>query len=166
MPDEHVHCPECGCLLPELQERIRGLERDLVAKRSRIAKLEGDRAHKAESSPHYRDALEVLEHWRTHCAPKTKELNGKRLENTIERLKGGYTKDQLMVCVLGYASKPYWRRFVRSATGKRDELRIDARIIFASAEAVDTGLALFADSMDEGLMAKTAVERTQLELGL
>ena len=172
--DEHIACPDCGSVIDHvvdpLYQRIADLEDELAAKRRRIGNLEGDRKRKPQLDPLYQKAMEVLEYWRERLAPRTKELNGVRLEKVLARLHGGYDVGELMLCVLGYASKPFVTRFGRSATGQPNERHVDAELIFRDAKHVDAGIAMAAAVRDEAravdLVKLTPVGRLHRQLGL
>jgi hypothetical protein len=147
--DGIVACLDCGCvhddataLVAQLRADVENLERELRTKRSKIKQLQGDAAHKAQSSPHYQTALRVLSFWKHICLPSAKELNGKRLENCIARLCGGYNENSLNESVLGYSQYPYIVDRRRSAMGEPHEWAADAEMIFRSAKFVDAGIRL------------------------
>jgi hypothetical protein len=165
-----VACPHCGSVLGELQMHIAGMERDLAAKRRRIAALEGEVKRKLREDPMFPQAMEVLERWRKELAPRTRELNGQRLTHCLARLHGGYTKDELIISVLGYRNKPYVTSSGRSAHGRDSERHVDAELIFRDAKHVDQGMAMAAQSEDIEQQIRTErmtpVARLQLRLGL
>jgi len=164
--DELVACRECGCvhqeateLVARLRADIRNLEADLRGKRSRLAEMRGQQAAQAQGSPEAAVANQILLEWRRVLAPKTRELNGARLEKTLARLRGGYTADQLRQCIAGYARRPYViGNGRRSPVGKPSERRVDAELIFRDAQHVDTGIALELDESSDWLPLE-AVER-------
>jgi hypothetical protein len=174
--DEHIACSECGCVIDSivdpLYQRIADLEDELAAKRREIGKLRGDRKRKPELDPLYSQAMEVLEHWRERLAPRTHELTGVRLEKVLARLHGGYDMGELMLCILGYASKPYVGRSGRCATPAHpnDRRHVDAELIFRDAKHVDAGIAMAAAVRDEAravdLVKLTPVGRLHRQLGL
>lgn len=149
----HV-CSECGSVLPEVQaalavcdervgvlaEDVENLERELRAKRAQIKALRRDQDHKLRTDPFYDQALEVLEHWRSMCSPNTRELGGKRLENTLARLKGGYSVSELKLAATGYSMRPFVVSGKRSSEGRKENWYADAELVFRDAQKVDAGI--------------------------
>jgi hypothetical protein len=157
----HV-CAECGAMNPAAEDAIRGrdeqiailiedvgnLERELRVKRAKIRQQKAEQDDRLRNSDVYADAMEVLERWRRDVYPAARELGGKRLENAIARLKGGYSKSELIRCVSGYALKPYIVNGVRSHAGTRDQWHADAELLLRDARHVDAGIRI-ADHADE-----------------
>lgn len=147
-------CPECGAVLSGLpsmlasrdeqieiqREDIQNLERELRTKRGQIRKLREDQDAALRDSPQYEAAMEVLTFWRKMCAPKARELSGKRLEAVMARLRGGYAAAELKQAIVGYAARPYVTQGRRTATGASDDLHVDAELIFRDAKHVDLGI--------------------------
>lgn len=157
-PTDRVFCVACGTiheeatmLLEQLRRDLDGAERDLRAKRRQIAELRGEQYAQLTASPHYGDAMEVLEDWRLELAPKTKELGGKRLLNVIARLKGGSTVDDLKNVVRGYKLMPYVVNGRRAQHGRPGEKKVDAELIFRDASHVDQGIAWVEERQQEQL---------------
>jgi hypothetical protein len=178
MNDELIACDDCGCLNHQamaLREQLELAERDLRYARVEIAKLKDERAQSPKASPHYSDAMEVLGYWKQLCAPRTKELNGKRLEKAIARFNGGYDMAQLKLAVFGYSRRPYVTVGGRSSKGLPVQRHVDAELIFRDAKHVDAGIEMAEDELAGGVVAfgqprgpvpPTPVERMQLRLGL
>ncbi len=151
-PDEPPQaCPCCGSvaccaempvLIAELQEKIRAIEGDNSTKATTIRRLKRETDAQLKASPHYPQAVDVLEYWRKTCYPKAVELGGERLRKVLERLKAGYTVEQLKRAVDGYAAFPYVVDGRRMPQGTPARRYIDAELVFRNAQKVDAGLAL------------------------
>jgi hypothetical protein len=148
--EEHgVVCAACGVqdleatkALADAQERIRGLENELAAKRSQITRLRGDQDSQQRGSPFYEAAMRVLEKWRELCMPTARELEGERLKITLARFNGGEIEERLMKCVEGYSRYPYTVNARRVRTGPKDAWYADISTIFRNAGRVDKGIRL------------------------
>jgi hypothetical protein len=159
--EKPVHlCDACGTLNEEaaariaaleeqvavLSEDVGSLERELRGKRAQIKRLKADSDAAIKNDPRYATAIVVLKHWKKACAPNARELGGKRLENCIARLKKspqakeGYTAEELMRAVDGYALKPYMVNFKRSHVGTQEDWKADAEFIFRDPQKVDAGI--------------------------
>lgn len=156
-----VCCPDCGLVNDWATEQIRMLERELRSMRSKLARLEGERAKSPKQHAHYREAMEVLEFWRQRLAPRTKTLNGKRLIAVLARFDEGYDKTDLELAVMGYVNRPYVTRHGRTTQGSPWERRVEATLIFRDPEHVEQGWAM-AGQVHE---PRNGVERLQLALG-
>jgi len=121
-------------------EDVENLERELRSKRAQIKALRRDQDQRMKTDPQHDNAMEVLEHWRTLCAPKTRELGGKRLENVIARLHGGYSVTELKQAASGYASRPFVSNGKRVADGRKENWYADAELVFRDAQKVDAGI--------------------------
>jgi len=137
-------CPECGSVLPEISQRIEGLEeslrlaeRDLRGKRSLVARLRGEQ--NAARPPEYEDAMEVARYWRDTIRPTAKELNGPRLINTIARLKH-YTAEDLKKSIWGYYCCPYVHEGERVPVGPEKARYDDLELIMRDAKHVEKGI--------------------------
>lgn len=149
-----VACGECGSvnepatqLLEQVREQLALAERDLRAKRSQIAALRAEQDEAYSSRPQFADAVTVLTYWREKIMPGAREIrSGDRMGHTIARLRGAagskYTKEDLLVCVDGYAKFPYVTRRGRAGSGLPAEWRADAELIFRSPRHVDDGMRL------------------------
>lgn len=147
-------CPECGSVSVALQDALRArdevietqredignLERELRGKRAQIARMRGEQDRSVREEPHYATAMEVLLYWRQRCAPRTRELRGKRLDNCIARLRAGHSPETLRRAVDGYAARPYVVNGRRTDRGHKDDWRADAELIFREVRYVDQGL--------------------------
>jgi len=171
---EVIACLECGAVHPEamrLVEENEGLKHLVASQAGQIKRLSGQQAKAPEADPLYPIAMEVLEAWKEKHSPGTRSLTGGgRPEAVLARLHEGYTKEQLIVSMLGYTSKPFLRYGRRSATGKEADREIDAARLFASADMVDRGLRLAAEAGQEmvavDLAKLTPVGRLHRQLGL
>jgi hypothetical protein len=101
-----VFCPACGTIhetatlrLEELQGTVAALGIEVARKQGTISRLRKQQAN--EHPPEYDDALEVAEYWREMLFPTARELNGPRLQNTIARLKAGYSPEDLRKSIWG-----------------------------------------------------------------
>jgi putative DNA primase/helicase len=126
---------------------VANLERDLRGKRSQIKRLRADQDEAMRDSPQYDDAIDVLKHWQSVCAPNAKELTGKRLENVLARLKA-YEPAELKRAASGYALKPYVVNGRRTHDGGKSDWRADAELIYRDAGHVDTGLRIMDHAED------------------
>ena len=140
-------CPHCGCVIEGMvpEEDLNNAEKDLRVMRTKVTRLETDARKRAEQHKHYEDAMEVLEYWKECCAPRTRELNGKRLSHCLARFDGGYDKLLLKRSVYGYSRRPYVTEHGRQEQGARGQRHVDARLIFSDAEHVDKGLEIAAE---------------------
>ena len=172
---EPIGCPQCGAYLEqvtrernELLQRIEDVQTELAVKIGTIRRMRGEQVRKPEESPHYAEAMELLEYWRQLCAPKTRELKGPRLEKALARLNGGYDVANLKLAVFGYSRRPYVTIGGRSAKGLAMQRHVDAELIFRDAKHVDMGLAIAEDELERSpdLTALTPVERMQMRLGI
>lgn len=170
--EENLHvCGECGCLLPKVQtalavrdERIETLledvenaERELRAKRAQIKALKRQQDQRAKSDPKYEDAMEVLEHWRMMCAPNSRELGGKRLENVLARLNNGYGVAELKLAANGYAARPYVVNGKRVSDGHKENWYADAELVFRDAQKVDAGIRMATMGASERTPSNTSM---------
>jgi hypothetical protein len=164
---EHgVVCPECRCLLPEIESYVADLAAELASARVGARRQRGEQRKHSESDPLFGEAMEVLALWKELCAPRTKELNGPRLEKTLARLHHGYDKVDLIRCVHGYASRPFVTPLGRSARGLPGQRHVDAGLIFGDAKHVDAGLDLFERlQAKERRLPKSINERSLSEFG-
>lgn len=140
---EAVFCPQCGTMLDDIAARLAEAEQTVIGLSSELAKkvgqnkrMQGQRAN--GHPPEYDDAMEVAEYWREMLAPRTKELQGPRLEKTIERLQGGYGKDDLKQAVYGYWCKPNVMDGKRVRRGGKRHA--DLELIMRDAGRVDRGI--------------------------
>jgi hypothetical protein len=166
-------CSECGGenahaeqavaerdeLLAVAREDIANLERELRVKRAQIARMRAEQDGALQNHPHYAAGQRVLQHWKKTCAPKARELGGKRLDVVLARLNGGYTEADLKRAVDGYGMRPYVVNGKRAAAGARDDWWADAELIFRDAKHVDAGLRIadHADDLQSALTAPAAV---------
>lgn len=127
-------------VIATLEEDIANLERDLRSKRAQNRRLKAEQDIMLRQDEHYSDAMDVLHHWKRECSPNARELHGKRLENTIARLRGKYTPDELKRACDGYALKPFVVNGRRTHEGPKDSWQADAELIFRDARHVDAGL--------------------------
>jgi hypothetical protein len=146
-----IACADCGtvledatALVDELNEEIALRDRELGQARVQIARLRKAQSKGLEHDPRYAEAQDVLNTWRLLCAPKAKELGGKRLRVTLERLHGGYSAADLSLCVVGYSRFPYVVDAQRSAVGSPDQRYVDPETIFATPKRVEKGMELAA----------------------
>jgi predicted Rdx family selenoprotein len=150
---EVVFCPECGAVLAAFQElldakseAIADLHQQNIGLLAKVSRLRGEQLDKRKSDPRFEDAQAILELWRELLSPKARDLNGKRLENVLARLKktphskDGYVVEELMWSIRGYALKPYVVNGRRTATGTADDWHADAELIFRDAGKVDQGI--------------------------
>jgi hypothetical protein len=175
MTDVRVVCPECGCLNEKMTEELQAAWAMILRQEVTIKKMREEQRRKPQAHPRYEEAMEILRYWQAQCAPRTKELSGDRLVNCLARLDGGYDKGQLMWAVMGYAKRPYLTRSGRSARGRPTQKRVDARLIFKSAEYVDAGIEIAneeiarqAERVQTGPSGhpQKAAERIQMALGI
>lgn len=114
----------------------------LIGKARQNKALQSQQAKDPKAHPHYRVAMRVLTEWKRLCAPRAKELNGPRLKNVLARMDHGYTEDDLMKCVRGYARYPFVVDGRRVPVGPADKRYVDAELIFRDAKRVDAGIAM------------------------
>ena len=149
--DDAVFCPSCGLvhddattLVHEQQQDILRQAHELSCQKGTITKLQNGEGtvYAMRLSPAYPAAMRVLRGWQSKCAPNTRELEGKRLEHCLARLRK-YNEDELDTCVDGYARFPFLvGRGQRSNVGTPAQWRADAEMIFRTAEKVDQGIRL------------------------
>ncbi len=152
-------CTACGVLLEAESEQITELEETIKnqavqpsRKQGEISRLKGERAE--AHPPEYADALEIAMYWREKVAPLARELEGERLRLTIDRLRGGYSKEELRRAVFGYSCRPhreYGKRLRMTEGGKWDA---DLETIMKSAKTVDVGICIANEEMrhDQGIL--------------
>lgn len=155
-------CPECGVLLERhvatiaaTRDELEHTQKELAIARATISRMRGDQASRQKQNPHHDEAMEVLEHWRQLCAPRTRELNGTRLKNCLDRLDHGYTVEDLKASVEGYAAFPFVVEGRRSPHGSKRQRYIDAELIFRDAKHVDAGLNLRPPDGENGYVGVT-----------
>jgi hypothetical protein len=151
-------CPECGSVLPDLGELYDAAKETIAQQARTISRLRNEQRKQPTTHPRYGDAMEVLELWRQLCSPRTKELNGPRLQGCLDRLDHGYGVEDLKRSVVGYGRFPFVQRGMRAMSG--GARRVDARLIFSDAEHVDEGIAL-ADRFEMQLPGRIA-DRSKL----
>lgn len=136
-----------------LTEDVGNLERELRSKRAQIKQLRREQDRALKSNAHYDDAMMVLRRWKSKLSPNARELGGKRLEQVIARLTGGYSPDDLMRAVDGYAFKPFVVDRRRAREGGREDWHADAELIFRDPQKVDAGIRLCAelDALEQAL---------------
>jgi hypothetical protein len=149
-----VFCTACGTvhddatsLFKEQGEKIEDYRLDLEGKRRKIKVLEGDTRQRSQNHPKRPVALRVLTRWRDLCAPGVKELEGRRLDNCLARLKY-FSEADLNLAVDGYSRFPFIvGKGRRSPFGTPKEWRADAELIFRDAEHVKQGMDLAQDQV-------------------
>lgn len=168
-PPKHAFvCDACGVIhgsrsdvatIGSLRNDIANLERELRGKRVAMQRQRVTQNAAIQNDPLYDDAMRVLEYWRTTCFPGARELAGKRLENCMARLKGGYTVDSLKRSIEGYALKPFvGQGGKRSHEGHQDDWHADAELIFRNPCKVDAGIRVAdrADDLRDVLSVRTS----------
>lgn len=145
MTEEPVFCHHCGAVDEELNRRLNELEHavmrlglDLARKQGLIARLR--KIQVEEHPPEYEDAMEVAEHWRRSCRPGAKELGGKRLRNTIDRLRAGHPKEDLLQAIDGYAARPNMRDYTRCRASEGGVRRDDLELIMRDEQHIQAGI--------------------------
>jgi hypothetical protein len=143
-----VVCDACGVVHAEATETIAMLERKRTALDTRISKLQADQDTKVRNHPKAAAAREVLEEWGRLLAPRAKELLSiERLKPTLARLDGGWTVEELKLCVLGYSRQPYVdSEGHRSSQGTAKQKHIEPDLIFRDAKHVESGLRMADDT--------------------
>jgi len=162
MFNETVFCSACGTVnttatnqMAELQTTVAQLGIEVAKKSGQIKRMR--KVQSDDHPPEYEDAMEVAHYWKANVRPTAVELNGPRLLNTIERLKHGYTKHDLMLACWGYRCRPNikdGKRVRRNDGGRRFD---DLELICRDAKHVEDGMEI-ADaerlhdqvSLDEG----------------
>lgn len=158
-PSEALHayvCTGCGVVndaaedtITALRNDIANLERELRGKRVAIQRQRVVQNAAIKNDPRYDDAMHVLGYWRETCFSGARELGGKRLENCMARLKGGYTVAELKRSIDGYSLKPYISKGGgRSHEGHQDAWHADAELIFRNPGKVDAGIRIAARADD------------------
>jgi len=133
-------------MLRQTQVDLANAEGELRTKRAQIKRLQGEAMQAMRQSPRYPIAMRVLTRWRERCAPSAKELEGKRLENCLARLRR-YSEDDLDTAVEGYARFPFVVNKQRSPMGTPAQWFADAELIFRSGGHVNTGMRLAQDQV-------------------
>jgi hypothetical protein len=161
--EQERFCPTCGVEVPLLVaqlEVIQGLERELRAKRSQIKRLQREQFGAVAARPEASSAHSVLEYWQQKLAPGAKELGGDRLKVVVDRLRGGYTEQELRTCIDGYAAAPFVVNGRRQAQGGPQHRQVEATLIFRTPGHVDRGISYAAaeQNSQEVLMPKDGDE--------
>ena len=154
--DGLVFCTNTACgmvhddattLLRELQDKIEDYRKELEGKLKKIRLLEREQHSAIRRHPNYEVAMRVLVRWQELCAPSTRELEGRRLDNCFARLKH-HTEADLNLAVDGYSRFPFIvGKGRRSAFGTPSQWRADAELIFRDAEHVKQGMDLAQDQV-------------------
>lgn len=156
---EQVFCTACGTInetatahMAEMAGSIANLGIELNRKQGQINRLR--KQQKEERPPEYDDAMEVAVYWRDEVRPTAIELNGPRLQNTIDRLKHGYSKEDLKLACWGYRCRPNikdGKRVRRNQGGRRYD---DLELICRDAKHVEDGMDIAMEERlhDQGLL--------------
>jgi len=145
------HCPQCGCVLPEdekvriMEDTVLALSNEIARKQAQIKRMQTERSKRRP--PEYDDAMEVAEYWREHLMPRAKELNGPRIQITIERLQHGYEKYDLLRSLDGYAIKPNVSSRGRCRVSEGGRRQVELSLLMRDAEHVDRGIDIWESEM-------------------
>lgn len=124
----------------ELSDSVLRTQRQLSAARGQMKALREQQATADDEMS--KQAMEVCEYWKSLIAPKARELKGPRYDNTLKRLRAGYTVDELKLAVYGYYCRPYVVDGKRKHTGRPDQKHDDLELIMRTPQHVDKGMAI------------------------
>lgn len=147
-----VVCDACGVVHEEatekigiLQEAVTNLGIEVSRKQARVNRLRNESM--GQRPPEYDDAMQVALYWKQNISPTARELNGPRMENTIARIRAGYSVEELKWAVWGYRCRPNvldgkrvparlgGRRYVDLELIMRDEKHVQIGMEIADAES-------------------------------
>lgn len=143
-------CTECGCVLDDVTALLAHwklqyelADQDVRGKRLQIHSLKAELDGQRKVSKHHDAAQRVLYYWKEQCMPRAREpLSKERLKVVIDRLKAGWTEQELMAVVDGFACYPYTSIKGRQKEGTVKDRRLDAELLFRDEKHVLEGLTL------------------------